>query len=161
MEVKGDFINYGEYVDVHDNEVVNLSVGGGEVKVSKQPARFPACLDYEKGTKVLNFLKDGGFVAKATDPMNFLYQMGCTDERPEKVLPIVWLKSKQLLREMLEGWFATLIDEDALKKVKMETICSQVFVDKKGEMIQVPKSREYPSKDSDNIKDFFANILRL
>jgi hypothetical protein len=158
MEVKGDFINYGEYVDVHDNEVVNLSVGGGEVKVSKQPARFPACLDYEKGTKVLNFLKDGGFVAKATDPMNFLYQMGCTHERPEKVLPIVWLKSKQLLREMLEGWFVKLIAEEALRKAKMEAICSQVFVDEKGEMIHLSKSREYLSSDSKNIKDFFATI---
>lgn len=158
MEVKGNFINKGNYIEVHDNEVVNLNVGDGEVKVSKQPARFPACLDYDKGTKAFAFLKDGGFVAKDTDPVNFLYQMGCTDERPEKVLPIVWLKNKQLLREMLEGWFTKLIAEDALKKVKMEAICSQVFVDEKGEMIHLSKSKEYPSKDSDNIKVFFATI---
>ncbi len=161
MEVKGNFINYGEYVDVHDNEVVNLSVGGGEVKVSKQPSRFPACLDYDKGLKAFAFLKDGGFVAKDTDPVNFLYQMGCTDERPEKVQPVVWLKSKQLLREMLEGWFAKLFAEEAMKKAKMEAICSQVFVDEKGEMIHLSKNREYLSKDSDNIKDFFATISRL
>ena len=158
MEVKGNFINYGEYVDVHDNEVVKLNVGGGEVKVSKQPARFPACLDYDKGTKAFAFLKDGGFVAKESEPMNFLYQMGCTDERPEKVQPIKWVKSKQLLREMLEGWFAKPIAEEALKKAKMEAFCSQVFVDKKGEMIHLPNSKEYPSKDSDSIKDFFATI---
>ena len=158
MEVKGNFINYGEYVDVHDNGIVNLSVGGGEVKVSKQPARFPACLDYEKGTKALEFLKGGGYVAKDTDSMNFLYQMGCTDERPEKVQTVVWLKSKQLLREMLEGWFAKLIAEEALKKVKMEAICPQVFVDDNGELIHLSKPREYPSNDSDNIKIFFATI---
>ena len=158
MEVKGNFINYGEYVDVHDNEVVNLSVGSGEVKVSKQPARFPASLDYDKGMKALEFLKDGGFVAKDTDPGNFLYQMGCTDERPEKIQSIVWLKNKQLLREMLEGWFAKLIVEEVLKKVKMEAICSQVFVDEKGEMIHLPKSKNYPSGDSRNIKEFFATI---
>lgn len=36
MEVKGNFINYGSYVDVHDNEVVNLSIdGNGEVKVDR------------------------------------------------------------------------------------------------------------------------------
>lgn len=158
MEVKGNFINYGEYVDVHDNEVVNLNVGGGEVKVSKQPARFPACLDYNKGMNALEFLKGGGFVARNTDPRNFLYQMGCTDERPEKVQPVVWLKSKQLMREMLEGWFAKLIAEEALKKVKMEAICSQVFVDEDGEMLHLPKSREYLSSDSKSIKDFFATI---
>lgn len=36
MEVKGNFINNGTYVDVHDNDVVNLSVdGNGEVHVDK------------------------------------------------------------------------------------------------------------------------------
>jgi hypothetical protein len=35
MEVSGNFINYGTYVDVHDNDVVNLSIDGGEVKVKK------------------------------------------------------------------------------------------------------------------------------
>ena len=48
--------------------------------------------------------------------------------------------------------------EEALKKAKMEAICSQVFVEKKGEMIHLPNSKEYPSKDSDSIKDFFATI---
>ena len=35
MEVKGNFINYGSYVDVHDNEVVNLTIDKGKVKVDK------------------------------------------------------------------------------------------------------------------------------
>ena len=30
MEVKGNFINYGSYVDVHDNEVVNLTIDKGK-----------------------------------------------------------------------------------------------------------------------------------
>ncbi len=33
MEVKGNFVNYGSYVDVHDNEVVNLTVQGDAVKM--------------------------------------------------------------------------------------------------------------------------------
>jgi len=159
MEVKGNFINYGDYVDIHDNEVVNVNVGDGEVKVSKKPSRFPACLNYEQGKKAFDFLKEGGYVSMDTEPNNFLFQMGCTDERPEKVRPIVWLKtSKQLLREMLEGWFSKLIEEKSLKKAKMEATCSQVFVDEKGEMIHLPKNKDYPSKESDEIKDFFATI---
>ena len=35
MEVKGNFINYGSYVDVHDNDVVNLTIDKGKVKVDK------------------------------------------------------------------------------------------------------------------------------
>lgn len=34
MKVKGNFINYGHYVDVHDNDVVNLSIDkAGNVNV--------------------------------------------------------------------------------------------------------------------------------
>jgi hypothetical protein len=35
MEVKGNFINYGSYVDVHDNERVYLSVEKGKVKIDE------------------------------------------------------------------------------------------------------------------------------
>lgn len=34
MEVKGNFIVQGSYIDIHDNEVVNLSVDKAEVKVN-------------------------------------------------------------------------------------------------------------------------------
>lgn len=84
--------------------------------------------------------------------------MGCTDERPTDVKPIVWLKTKQLLREMLELWFAKLLKEESLKKAKMEAICSQVFIDDKGEMIHLAKNKVVPSQDSDDLKEFFATI---
>ena len=35
MEVNGNFINYGSYVDVHDNERVYLSVEKGKVTIDK------------------------------------------------------------------------------------------------------------------------------
>ena len=36
MEVKGNFINYGSYIDVHDNEVVNLTLdGSGRVNIEQ------------------------------------------------------------------------------------------------------------------------------
>lgn len=158
MEVKGNFINYGNYVDVHDNEVVNLTVGDGEVKVGKQPARFPACLDYAQGAKVLQSLKDEGFVPKETEPMNFLYQMGCTDERPDKVQPIVWLKNKELLREMLESWFKIALDNKAVKLAKLEAVCPQVFVDAKGEKMNLAKRKVVLSVDTDKITKIFATI---
>lgn len=158
MEVKGNFINYGNYVDVHDNEVVNLTVGDGEVKVGKQPARFPASLDYAQGAMVLQSLKDGTFVPKETEPMNFLYQMGCTDERPDEVQPIVWLKNKELLREMLESWFKSAIENETVKLAKLEAVCPQVFVDAKGEMNHLAKRKVVASIDSDKIAEIFATI---
>lgn len=153
MEVKGNFICYGNYVDVHDNENVYLTVGE-DVKVKKQPSRFPACRNYTQSVAILEHLKEKGFVEKNTEPKNFLWQMGCTEERPDKVKPIVWLKTKQLLREMLEQWFGRLLQEQSLNKVKIESLCSQIFIDKQGDMIHLPKNKPYPSADSDDLKVF-------
>lgn len=161
MEVKGNFINYGNYVDVHDNEVVNLSIDkADELKVEEGGMRFPACLDSSQGEQTLNFLKKKQFVAAATDPSNFLFQMGCSRERPRAVVPLVWQKNKQLLRELLELWFAPLIADGTLRKARMEAICSQVFVDEGGEMILLAKNKPIPSTDSDDLANYFATILR-
>lgn len=158
MEIKGNFINYGEYVDVHDNEVVNIQVGG-EVKIGKGKFdHFPPCMTYEQGESALRILKENGFVAQETDPMCFLYLMGCTEERTADIRPIRWLKNKQLLREMLELWFKRLLDERSMKKAKMEAMCSLCFVDKEGEAIHLAKNKPVPSYDSDVLTNFFATI---
>ena len=45
MEVKGNFIVQGSYIDIHDNEVVNLSVDKAEVKVNGKS------IEIDKATK--------------------------------------------------------------------------------------------------------------
>lgn len=127
-------------------------------KDKKKLAHFPACRNYTQSVAILEHLKEKGFVEKNTEPKNFLWQMGCTEERPDKVKPIVWLKTKQLLREMLEQWFGRLLQEQSLNKVKIESLCSQIFIDKQGDMIHLPKNKPYPSADSDDLKVFFATI---
>ena len=42
MEVKGNFIVHGSYIDIHDNEVVNLSVDKGQVQVNGKDIRTVA-----------------------------------------------------------------------------------------------------------------------
>ena len=160
MEVKGNFFNYGDYIYVHDNEIVNLTVGNGEVKIEKKQAHFPSCLTYSQGDAALKFLKENKFVPEDTEPTNFLYQMGCSGDCPTDVKPIVWLKNKQLLREMLELWFKRLLDEKSLNKAKMEAICTNIFINQKGESIALAKNKQVLMEDSDILADFFATILR-
>jgi len=45
MEVKGNFIVQGSYIDIHDNEVVNLSVDKADVKVNGKS------IEIDKATK--------------------------------------------------------------------------------------------------------------
>lgn len=158
MEVKGNFINYGDYIDVHGNEIVNLTVGNGDVKIENKQAHFPSCLTYSQGDATLKFLKENEFVPEDTEPTDFLYQMGCSGDCPADVKPIVWLKNKQLLREMLELWFKPLLDEKSFKKAKMEAICPNVFIDKKGESIALAKNKQVGQEDSDKLSTFFATL---
>lgn len=129
-------------------------------RVAEEQVHFPACLNFAQGERVLSFLKEHGFVAPTTDPANFLYQMGATDELPSELAPLLWIKNKQLLREMLELWFGRLLAEGSLKKARLEAICSQVFVDDDGKMIHLAKNKAVPSVDSDELVDFFATIPR-
>lgn len=158
MEVKGNFINYGDYIDVHDNEVVNLTVGNGDVKIEKKQAHFPSCLTFSQGEAALKFLKENKFVPEDTEPKDFLFQMGCIDDCPTDIKPIIWLTNKQLLREMLELWFKPLLDEKVLKKAKIEAICPNVFIDKKGESIALAKNKQVGQSDSDKLSTFFATL---
>jgi len=84
--------------------------------------------------------------------------MGCTDECPQQLGPIVWLKNKQLLREMLELWFRRLIADKALSKARIEEICPQVFVGEDGLQLSLAKPKPVPSLESDELKKFFATV---
>jgi hypothetical protein len=83
MEVKGNFVNYGPYVDVHDNEVVNLSIDkAGKVEVKThgvsaslsergEPAAgeaaartgVPEVLQTEEAERLWQRLREAGFIA--------------------------------------------------------------------------------------------------
>ena len=65
MEVKGNFINYGSYVDVHDVEVVNLSLGVAEmhtqapdnVKITpEEPTGKPAAEGEQSEEQLFKFI---------------------------------------------------------------------------------------------------------
>lgn len=120
-------------------------------------SRFPSRLDYAKGKKVFVFLKNHGFIAASTKESDFLYLMGCSNERPIGVKPIEWLKTKQLLREMLELWCLPMIRSDEMKKSKIEVLCPMVFIIK-GKKAQLAKNKPYMSKETDELKNFFSTL---
>lgn len=45
MEIKGDFIVKGSYIDIHGNEVVNLSVDKAQVKIGDNGDKGNVCPD--------------------------------------------------------------------------------------------------------------------
>lgn len=125
---------------------------------------FPPYISYEKGLSIYTFLTHKQdkcpkeFISSDTNTESFMYLMGCTPEIPHKLTTITWNYNKQLLRELVEQAFKGLIDSKAITKKRLEKIVPKVFVNCKGEPINLTKNKHVDSNESDSIRDYFTNI---
>lgn len=101
MEVKGNFINYGSYVDVHDNERVYLSVEKGKVKIDEAKEMEAEAekteADAEKTeakvsanrliADTINGMKTSGELKKMGDWGLLMIAMNQTDDMPDFATP--------------------------------------------------------------------------
>ena len=94
MEVKGNFINYGSYVDVHDNERVYLSVEKGKVKIDEakeMEAEAEKAEAKESANRIIadtiNGMKTSGELKKMGDWGLLMIAMNQTDDMPDFATP--------------------------------------------------------------------------
>ena len=101
MEVKGNFINYGSYVDVHDNERVYLSVEKGKVKIDEAKEMEAEAekteADAEKAeakvsanriiADTINGMKTSGELKKMGDWGLLMIAMNQTNDMPDFATP--------------------------------------------------------------------------
>ncbi|MBQ6063755.1 MAG: hypothetical protein IJK87_09025 [Prevotella sp.] len=77
MEIKGDFIVRGSYIDIHDNEVVNLSVDKAQVKIGENDnivneptqSELPDVLKSEKALVLWKKAQDAGWIDERFHPL--------------------------------------------------------------------------------------------
>lgn len=94
MEVKGNFINYGSYVDVHDNERVYLSVEKGKVKIDEAKEMEAEAEKAEAKVSAnrliadtINGMKTSGELKKMGDWGLLMIAMNQTDDMPDFATP--------------------------------------------------------------------------
>lgn len=94
MEVKGNFINYGSYVDVHDNERVYLSVEKGKVKIDEAKEMEAEAEKTEAKVSAnrliadtINGMKTSGELKKMGDWGLLMIAMNQTDDMPDFATP--------------------------------------------------------------------------
>ena len=101
MEVKGNFINYGSYVDVHDNERVYLSVEKGKVKIDEAKEMEAEAEKTEAEAEkaeakvsanrliadTINRMKTSGELKKMGDWGLLMIAMNQTDDMPDFATP--------------------------------------------------------------------------
>ena len=113
---------------------------------------FPLEGDVAAGRKVFQQLVENGFIAKDTDESSFLFVMGYKAETNGEVKQIVWLKNKQLARELVTLKNKKAIESGQLKIATMEKLTERYFLmDRKP--LKLAKNKAVPSLDSDLIKD--------
>lgn len=122
---------------------------------------FPYLNSFDKGIRLFNMLVEGEFISKETESNSFLFLMGCSNEEPENLKPIMWMKTKQLLREMLEGAYRVPIENGSVTKAELEQLVPLCFVDKNGEELNLAKPKAVPSHESDKLSKFFATFSDL
>ena len=121
---------------------------------------FPPFINEKQGIALYRFLVEQSFIVATTDEASFLFLIGCASEQPMELHKIIWAKNKQLLREMLEQLFNTLIGNRCLRIADLERLTPLCFVSIKHESFKLANRTKHPSTDSDKLKNFIATLLR-
>lgn len=99
MEVKGNFINYGSYVDVHGNDSVYLSVEKGKVTVDKAEVMEAEAKELEAKAlsknqimaDTINGMEASGELKKRGDLGLLMIAMNQSDDMPDFATPRSYL----------------------------------------------------------------------
>lgn len=113
------------------------------------PVGLNTKLGHRQASSLFDWLKKGGYIDKDADCNSFTWALGGAPV--DAYRPIVWLKTKQLLRELLEG-----VATDS--KANIERRVRQLFVDQSGAPYALAKNKQVPSQESDSIADFLATL---
>ena len=122
---------------------------------------FPPGFTKEQGIKLYRFLVNNSFIHATTDEASFLFRMGFISELPDELQKIIWLKNKQLLRELLELLFEKFLNNNSLKLVELERLTPFCFKDKNNEPLKLAKRKKILSQDSDILKTFCEPLATL
>ena len=113
-----------------------------------------------RGRELYAFLVKNKFISAATSEKSFLYLLGCTTECPADIKLIQWRMNKQLLRELLELIFDSLLRIGSLKKADIERITPFCF-EKEGKAFYLAKPKKIASIESDLLNNFFRPCLKF
>lgn len=114
------------------------------------PDRLITRLDSKQVKALFDWLRGGGFIGKNTDYDSFAYAFGVGSV--DEYRPIVWKKTKQLLRELLER-VATDSKSGIERKVR------NLFVDKSNNAYSLAKPKKVPNEYSDKLNTFLKNLF--
>lgn len=144
---------YGDYIGSIDR-IKELLHSISKHKILSQC--FPRKLNKPQLNEMRNFLIEEKLIDKNTSKESILYWFDYGDYN-ENVRPIIWLESKQLARELLEGIYKQTIKPFTL----IEKIVPKCMVCKDGNPLKLAKNKSVLNTKSDAIKRFLEAITYI
>lgn len=121
--------------------------------VMKTAPHFPLNKTKDEGVTLYNFLTEHKYMKASLD--SWLYLMGFVTEKPNNVILITWLTTKEQLRTMLFHSFEKLITDKSIKKVDLEKLVPCCFMNEDGKPMTLAKPKKEYSIELDRLTDFF------
>lgn len=124
-----------------------------KVEKEEEQPHFPLNSTKDDGVSLYNFLTENQYMKVPLD--SWLFLMGFITEKPQKVVSITWLTTKEQLRTMLVKSFEGLITNNTLKKADLERLAPNCFVDINGKSLNLSKPKTEYSEKMDKLEKFF------
>lgn len=124
-----------------------------EVEKEIELPHFPSHSTKEEGIRLFNNLTNDSFMQVSLD--SWLFLMGFVEQRPEHVVTIKWMGTKEQLRLMLRLLFESLLNNKVISVAMIERLTPMCFIDKNGKPLKLAKAREESSWRTDRLKEFF------
>lgn len=112
---------------------------------------FPLNNTKDEGIRIFEALTQKHFMEGALD--SWLYLLGFSDQKPNRLILMKWLGTKEQLRVMLRLIFEKLVKEGSLSVAGIERLTPHCFTDKNGKPMKLAKPKEENSFEMDTLTE--------
>ncbi len=140
---------YNIYGDVVQQKVIQVEDGMNDDEIT----HFPLNNTPDEGIRIYEALTQKHFMEGALD--SWLYLLGFSDQKPNRLILMKWLGNKEQLRITLRNIFDRLIKEKALSVADIERLTPHCFTDKNGKPMKLAKPKEELSTEIDYLNSIF------
>lgn len=140
---------YNIYGDVVQQKVIQVEDGMNDDEIT----HFPLNNTPDEGIRIYEALTQKHFMEGALD--SWLYLLGFSDQKPNRLILMKWLGTKEQLRVMLRLIFEKLVKEGSLSVADIERLTPHCFIDKNGKATKLAKPKEELSTEIDYLNSIF------
>lgn len=144
--------------NIENSQIIGIAESGSTIIYKKEgqdeeQLRFPLNSTKDEGVRLYDNLTNDSFIKVPLD--SWLFLMGFVEQKPEHVVAIKWIGTKEQLRVMLKLLFESSLNNKAISMAKIERLTPKCFVDKNGKPLKLANAKPEPSMRTDRLEEIF------